>query len=99
MIRLDSDAVQEPQALKPGMEILPPPRIIAGKFRKMRRRSQTLQVQSCGIARSLILLIVDESTALLQLPLQQPVTDFKDQVRKLGVWLNAGPYAERLHQP
>src|SRR5947209_12324189 len=99
MTRLDGDTVQEAEATQPGIKILLPPRIIAGKFREVDRGSHAFNIQSCGIARSVSLVMVDETAALLLLPLKQPIADFKDQVRKFGVALDAGPYAEGLHQP
>src|SRR5262249_48187474 len=44
-------------------------------------------------------MVVDEGAVFLLLPLEEPVTDFKDQIRKLGLMLQRRPGAEGLHQP
>src|SRR6185312_13909067 len=53
----------------------------------------------CGVAGSLGLMIVDEGAAFLLLPLEQPITNFKNQAGKLRVVLETRPGAEGLHQP
>src|ERR1700746_1079070 len=82
-----------------GIHIPGEPVATVSKLHQMYRGANAFQINCSGVAWGILLVIVDEGAALLLLPLEQPITDFKNEVRKLRVAPETSPGAEGLHQP
>src|SRR5215468_3785214 len=75
------------------------PRSLSQLIRQQHGCGYTLKIKSASVARSVLLVIVDERARLLLLVLQNPVADFKHELGKVTLASCLPPGAERLHHP
>src|SRR6185437_2746410 len=99
MARLSRDPGEKFETMQRGVQIPLAAVTIVSRFGQIEGCPDACQVERRGVTWGIGLMIVDECAAFLLLPLEQPISNFKNKIRKLRVALNPRPGAEGLHQP